>query len=496
MLTTRYFSLSAADVAAGLGIGLDQATWLSTAYSASEPVGVIVGCWLASHLSLHRVLLSAVWLFLVANAMAIFLQNFPAALVARTMIGAAAGAIMPMAILVQLRSFGPAWRIPAIAVYACSTTMAPQLAGSLDAWAVLRFGWTSVQWLAFAPGMIALVAGHAGSPSDAPRSIDLDARDSASLSLLSVGLAVFACAVSQGDHMRWFQSPLIAAFFAFSLADVGLFAILATSRTVHPVILFRLIARPNVALGTLFTLPLQFAAILSGAIIPEFLVNVQGFRPQQIAPALTATLLPQVLSYTLCAGALHFRMLETRVALILGLALVAFGCFCDLTVTSDWTADNFLPGQIIQGVGLPFIILPLLSIFIADVNPHEGIQAACIFNVMRSLSTTIAAAWAATTMRLSAQNKYDELVTNTAFYSKGHQTMLATIENYFGKTESDPLHLHAQALQLIAAATRKQAATLSTADTIATLGWTLLASCFAVVLMPRLGRGNPEQNSS
>ena len=66
MMANRYFTQSAADLEGGLGIGADDGSWLTTAYSAAEPIGVAIGCWLAMGLSIRRVLLPAVFLFLAA----------------------------------------------------------------------------------------------------------------------------------------------------------------------------------------------------------------------------------------------------------------------------------------------------------------------------------------------------------------------------------------------------------------------------------------------
>src|ERR1700731_2603593 len=38
MVATRYFALSADDINGGIGIGVDEGSWLSTAYSACEPI--------------------------------------------------------------------------------------------------------------------------------------------------------------------------------------------------------------------------------------------------------------------------------------------------------------------------------------------------------------------------------------------------------------------------------------------------------------------------
>ena len=57
-MATRYFALQGSDINGALGVGIDTGSWLSTAYSVCEPIGVVIGAWLGIALSLRRMLLS------------------------------------------------------------------------------------------------------------------------------------------------------------------------------------------------------------------------------------------------------------------------------------------------------------------------------------------------------------------------------------------------------------------------------------------------------
>lgn len=495
MLATRYFTLSSADIAGGLGIGNDQATWLSTAYSIFEPIGVIAGCWLATAYGLRRVFLGGIVFYLFANALAFTHPTFENLLLARGMMGAAGGAIMPMAILIQLRLFGPEWRVVAIAIYACSTTMAPQLGGPIDAWTVEQFGWRSVFALAFVPGSFALLFGCYGLQKESARPRAITCAEVPSLIAIFLGLAALAFAVSQGDRLRWMQSPLIGELFAFSLVCVLLFLVLQWRTVGTPIVALALTGRVNFALGAIFTIPLQFANIFSGAILPSLLASVQGFRPPEIAPALATAFLPQLVSYAICIAFLRRKILETRGALVLGFVSIALGCLFDIPITSDWVTRHFAVGQVLQGLGLPFVIVPLLALFIGDVKPQEGIAAALIFNVARSISTTIATAWATTSLRLNGQAKFAELAANTGFYGiRGirHETALAGIGSHLGSNETDAFYRHAQSFEIVTRAARKQAAVLGGAQTLSVLAALLFSSAILVLSMRQLGSGRPE----
>src|ERR1700730_4582062 len=151
---------------------------------------------------------------------------------------------------------------------------------------------------------------------------------------------------------------------------------------------------------------------------------------------------------------------ETRAILVTGLCVIAIGCFFDLPITSDWIVANLDTAQVLQGIGLPLIIVPLLHMFVGEVVPREGVHAASIFNVCRSLSGTIATAWATTSLRLHGESKYSVLLSNTGFYPHGHETILATLAAHADHASADPMRVHLQALQIVAETARRQATVL------------------------------------
>lgn len=505
-MATRYFTLSAADINGGLGIDADLGSWLTTAYAAGEPVGVAAGCWLVLGLSLRRVLLAAVALFLAASALSALLPVFPVLLAGRGLMGLAAGAIMPLSILIQLRAYSLTWRPLAIGLYACATTMGPQLAAVLDDPAMGAGGWTALLWLSAVPGVAALLAGAAGLWRDPIRWRPFIHADLGGLASLSTALALLACGFSQGNRLHWGESPAIIALLAGGTAALALFVLHERRHLRHPVVFLGLTRRWNLTLGAVGTLPLQLAAAFSGTLVPGFLAGVRDFRPQQIAPSLMAVFWPQLLGYPACVLVLRYRLLDPRACLVLGLCCVALGAVCDWPLTGDWEGGELLAGQVLQGVGLPLIILPLLVLFVGEVTPMEGAYAASIFNICRSLSGTIVGAWMATALRLDGQARYAELLANTGFYPYGHRAAVAGVAGVLtrigaggggtGGTGADGGLTHLRAVQVIATAARRQAAVLGTVDVLVATGVLLLASCGVVLAMAAFGSGHPQRRPS
>jgi DHA2 family multidrug resistance protein len=209
-----------------------------------------------------------------------------------------------------------------------------------------------------------------------------------------------------------------------------------------------------------------------------------------VAPALWSALWPQALSYIVCVVLLTRKIVEVRALIIAGLVAVALGAFFNLQITSEWQVNELYLGQLIQGVGLPMIAVPLVDIFVASLRPPvESLPAASVLNLSRVLSGTICSAWAGTALRLNSEGKLGEILTNTGFYQGCRATSLTGLAAHLAHTTADPALARAQAAQVLASAAHRQGAALGISATLASLGWLLFASCLIVVLMAEFGHG-------
>jgi DHA2 family multidrug resistance protein len=494
VMATRYYALQGGDIDGALGVGSDTGSWLSTAYSICEPIGVVIGAWLGIALSLRRMLLVGVVTYLIGSMIPLAEPSYDAMMISRIITGLAGGAIMPQSIIIQLRTWGPTRTPLALALFLCAPTAAPQLGGLISAWGVEHFDWSFVLWAAIPPGILALVAGYIGLPRERIHWRPLVHADLAGLIALSASLGLFACAVSQGDRMRWFQTPAIPVLFAASALCLAIFVLRDWSGLRHPIIWARLYRRWNVTLVAIGGLPLGLCIGLSGVIVPAALAQVQGFRPEQVAPVLWSAFWPQVFSYAACVIILTRKIFEVRALAIAGLAIVAIGAFFDLPITSDWQVGELYVGQLLQGIGMPLFAVSLIELFVGDLQPPaESLPAASVLNLSRVLSGTIATAWATSSLRLNSQGKFTELLSNTGFYHDGRGTSLARLAAHAAHTTSDPVLARSQAVQIVASAARRQAAVLGISDTLAALGWLLFAGCLLIVLMAELGADKPHR---
>src|SRR6202166_5277996 len=196
----------------------------------------------------------------------------------------------------------------------------------------------------------------------------------------------------QGDRLDWFNSSLICVLALVSAVAIPLFLI---NEWFHPLPFLKLqmLGRRNIAYGTLglFT----FLVISqSGSTVPlRYLQQVQGYRPLQSnlitleIAALQLGMLPAV------ALLLDYKRVDARVVSLIGLGLILASCIGSSFVTVYWNRDQFYSWQLLQAIGQPMVIMPLLMMSTNTVaGPDEGPFASALINTTRAVAEA-ASAW-------------------------------------------------------------------------------------------------------
>jgi MFS transporter, DHA2 family, multidrug resistance protein len=413
-LNSRVGSLALADVRGALGLGLDDASWLTTAYSAGELIAMPFAAWFAITLSVRRF---SLWMLGACAAIAVvlpFLHDLNLLLSLRFLQGVASGTMIPLLMMVALKSLPPSVRLHGLALYALTATFAPQLSIWLagrwtDAW----FDWRWVYWqiIPFAGVAASLVAwGLPREPIQAGRFRE------ANWSGMVCGvpaLGLIVVALDQGVRLDWFQSPLITVSL---VAGSLLFAVFLLTEWYHPspFIKLQMLERRNLGLG--FTIFLFLLVTLtSGSLLPAFyLSNVQNYRPLQMAPIALLVALPQLILGSAVALLLYQKWVDARIVFASGLALIALACFSGMHLTSDWNRDQFVVAQTLQALGQPMAVVAMLFLVTSVVQPQEGPYVSGLINTLRAFGSLAGAALVAQLMIVRTRFHAEMLVDHAA----------------------------------------------------------------------------------
>jgi MFS transporter, DHA2 family, multidrug resistance protein len=379
------------DFRGALGIGHDSGTWIESLYVSAEIIGMAISPTLMMAFTLRRWTLFAIALCGASSVLIPFSPNIEAIYTLRLLQGLAGGLIIPLLMTTALRVLTPNIRLYGLAVYALTATFTPALATTVAAfWTDIvnwRFVFLQTIPLCSLAGILVWYCLH----QDQPNYERLRTLDWRGMLLLVIGIAALSTMLYQGDRLDWFNSRLICVLALVSAVAIPLLLI---NEWFHPSPLLKLqmLGRRNFAYGALglFT----FLVIgQSGSTVPlRYLQEVQGYRPLQsnlITLEIAAT---QLVMLPAMALLLDYKRVDARVVSLVGLALILVSCIGSSFLTIYWNRDQFYLWQLLQAVGQPMVVMPLLMMATNTVaSPAEGPFASALVNTPRGLAEAVSA---------------------------------------------------------------------------------------------------------
>ena len=397
--TGRLISVGLADLRGALHLGVDEASWLGTAFNAALMFIGPFSVYLGGLLGARRVLLACAALFTVISLLLPFAGSLSIMLVLLVLAGLTAGTFYPLTLSFVLRNLPMRYVLLGIAMYAADILVTTNFATSLEGWYIDHLSWHWIFWngAALTPVMIVLVYfGIPWQPLPKPKEGQPKPNWRGFL-YASLGFAFLYIALDQGQRLDWLNSGTIVGLIAS-----GIFLLLATAwrhfRNPNPLINFKFLARRNTLLLSGVLVFFRFAILATVVIIPSYLASVQGYRPLQTGRVLLWVVVPQFLLGLLAIYLLKY--IDARLILTAGFALVGIACFMNARVSSVWSGDNFSLSQLVMAIGLALAFNSLVGAIILEVlnsgalsRPIDVLTFAGFFQTVRLFGGQIGAAF-------------------------------------------------------------------------------------------------------
>ena len=390
-LNNRVGALALPDVRGALGFDFDDASWLTTAYSAGELIAMPFSAWFAITFSVRRFQLWMVCVAALLAAMLPFIHNLALLLSLRFLQGIAIGTTIPVLMMAALKFLPQPIRLHGLALYAMTATFAPNLSIWLSGyWVDGLVDWRWVYWQIIPPLVIAGLLVRWGMPREPIQTRQFPQANWFGMACGVPALGLIVVALDQGVRLDWFNSPLIAVSLASGLA---LLAVFLLTEWYHPTpfIKLQILRRRNLGLGfSVFVFVLL--TLTSGSLLPAiYLSSVQDYRPAQMASIGFTIALPQLVLGPLVALLLYRKWADARLVFAAGLVMIALACFSGMQVTADWNRDQLLLAQLLQALGQPMAVVALLFLGTSVVQPHEGPYVSGTINTIRAFGTVFGA---------------------------------------------------------------------------------------------------------
>jgi DHA2 family multidrug resistance protein len=391
-LNNRVGALALPDLRGALGFGIDDGSWLNTAYIAGELAIMPFAAWFALTLSIRRFHLWMLGSATVLAASLPFVHNLTLLLVLRFFQGVAAGSLIPILMMAALKFLPPPVRLHGLALYALTATFAPNISIWLAGqWTDELSDWRWVFWQIIPLAIVAGLLVAWGLPREPVQVKRFRYANWGGMAFGVPGLCLIAIALGQGVRLDWMNSSFVRIALFFGVVLITLYL---QSEWFHPApfIDLRLLGRRNLGLGFPIFVCL-LVIMLSGALLPAvYLGTVQDYRPFQSAPLGLIIALPQLLLGSVVALLLYRKWIDARLVFSMGLVLLALACFCGSQLTSSWNRDQFVLPQVLQALGQPMAVVSTLFLATSVVLPSEGPSVSGLINALRVFGTLIGSA--------------------------------------------------------------------------------------------------------
>ena len=400
-LTGRLSTFGLADIRGAMGLGFDEAAWLSTAQTAAQMMVAPLAVWAATIFGPRRVLLAGCVLFATASTLAPFSQGIAPLLALQFVGGLGSGCFMPLTIMFVLRSLPPRYWALGIALYALNIEASLNIAASVEGFYVDRFSWQWIFWqnLPLAVAMASCV--HFGMPREPINRRAVRQSDWFGIASAALGFTLLYTALDQGNRLDWLESSLIVALLLGGTVLVTIFFV-HESITPQPWIDVRLLTRGYLPILLLLVTEVRFASLGTGFLVPQFLTAVRGFRPPEVGGVLVWLAVPQLVAVPFAV--LLLRHFDPRWVAFAGIAMIGTACAITSSgLTASWSSNDFLPTQLLQALGQTFAISAAIFVGVLNLKPPDIPTFSVMIQIARLFGAEVGFAFIVTFVRISEQ---------------------------------------------------------------------------------------------
>lgn len=371
-------------VAGTLATSSDHAVWTLTYFVVHWALGITLMPWFSQKFGLKRLFLLAMVMLAVSSVLGIMAHSLMLMLIARAGQGISAGILVPLVQTLLLQHYPKRLHTLATSLWSNIMLVPFFLGPAFGGWLATNYSWIDIFWLVLPLSAASILLVQISLPEDRPRTRP-PPFDIGGLALLWPGLIALQIVLDQGEQFGWFGSPFICHVAMLAALLLGLF-IIWEMITPSPLLHLRFLARRNFGFGLLL-LCLGWSIFVGwSSIMPLWSETDLGFNGWWGG----------VLLVPLALTAIPVAAMMGRLTRLFSLRMLAFGCFVIYAVayylgffSPDVGLAATVPSELIQGLAVGMLFVPLTMIVLSDAAPEELAIASTTSNFIRVSSASL-----------------------------------------------------------------------------------------------------------
>ncbi|HVB73598.1 MAG TPA: DHA2 family efflux MFS transporter permease subunit, partial [Ktedonobacteraceae bacterium] len=363
-------------------------TWIGTGYFLANAAIIPIVGYISDRVGAKTIFLIALGVFTLGSALCAFAPNPQALIAFRVLQGIGGGALLPVAMAMIFRLFGPTERAGAMSLLMIPLLLGPAFGPVLGGYLATRFSWNAIFTINLPLGVVAFVLsllvlrGRAadqeanGTNESGGKGFDL-----LGLLLSMGGFTAFVYGINRAGTDGWGNSTVIA-FLAAGGVLLAAFVIVELL-VKDPVMNVRLFRSYTFSMANF--LIWVTTAVLFGSIflLPYFFEGVEGLSAMTTGEILIAQGLAMAVG--LAASGRFYNRVGPRLLSVIGAAIVAVSMigFTRLTVTT--TGADVQIWLILRGLGLGLVAQPLQTLAVSVVSNKQMAKATSLMSSTKTV---------------------------------------------------------------------------------------------------------------
>lgn len=372
-----------------IGASGTEGTWISTAYLVAEIIIIPLSGWLERVFGLRTFLLLATSLFVSFSMVCGFSNSLSMMIVGRIGQGFTGGALIPTAMTIIATRLPREQQPIGNAMFGATAILGPVVGPVFGGWLTENVSWHYAFFINLPIGVALLTLLTIALPHQSPRWSLLRGADWFGILGLAMGLGGLTVVLEDGQREQWFASSEICWLAAVSA--VG-FLSLFTGQFVseRPVIRLRLLRDRQFGAVVMMVTAVGMVIYGTSYVIPQFLSQIAGYNALQAGEVVFLSGVPMILMMPFTPFLI--RNLDIRIAVGMGMAILAFSAYLETDLTSLSTGVSFAGSQILRGVGSIFAMMFMNQAAIRSVSREQASDASGLYNTARNLGGSLALA--------------------------------------------------------------------------------------------------------
>jgi len=458
VLDTTVVNVSLPHIASSMSATTDEATWALTSYLVANAIILPMTGWLAGRFGRKNLLMLSTTGFTLASFLCGAAPNLVLLIVFRIIQGATGGALQPLSQAVLLETFKPEDRGRAMGFWAVGIVVAPILGPVVGGWLTENYSWRWVFYINLPVGIIALLMTRMFVFDPPYLRRESQGIDYWGMGLLVVGIGALQFVLDKGQQEDWFASTMITTLAIISVGALVALVIYEL-RTPHPIVDLRLFKDRSYSVGVFLMTVVGFALYGSLVLMPLMLQTLFGYSSlaagEAMAPRGVGSLFMMPLVGVLTA------YIDPRKLLSVGLVVGGLTMLWLGNINLEAGYWDFVWPQVLQGLGLSLLFVPLTTVSMATIEPQRMGYATSLFNLMRNIGGSVGIAVTGTLLARRRQAFGSLLGEHVTLFDPTTSEVLAQLKAAFMARTGDAVAATNQAYVVLYGMVQRQAAMVS-----------------------------------